>query len=120
MQTQLLPGSDIPILEVVGAVTTLQDALGIVSGSYAHNSDKVLLRAEQLPPEFFELQTLFAGEFIQKLVNYQLNIAGVFDERLTLGKRFREYVVEARQGQRFRAFTVESEAIAWLCSIDDA
>jgi hypothetical protein len=119
MQTQLFSDSDIPILELAEAITCTQDALEIVSGSYEHNSNKVLLRAEQLPPEFFELQTRFAGEFIQKLVNYHLYVAGVFGENLVLSERFREYAGEARKGHHFRTFTDEDEAISWLCAIDN-
>ena len=114
MHTQLRPGTNVPILELVESVASVQDALDIISGCYEHNSNKVLLRAEQLPPEFFELQTRFAGEFIQKLVNYHLYIAGVFGEDRVFSERFREYVGEARKGQRFRTFLVEGEAISWL------
>ncbi len=114
MHTRLLPGTKTPILELTGPVSSLQDALDIVSSSYENNANKVLLRAEQLPPAFFELQTRFAGEFIQKLVNYRFHIAGVFEEDEALSERFREYVGEARRGRQFRSFTLENEAIAWL------
>jgi hypothetical protein len=114
MQTRLLSGTRAPIIELIDAVSSVQDALDIVSASYETNSSKVLLRAEQLPPEFFELQTRFAGEFIQKLVNYRLYVAGVFGQDSTHGERFRGYIGEARRGQQFRAFSVEEDAVLWL------
>lgn len=114
MKTRLLPDARAPIIELTDAVSSLQDALDIVSASHEHATDRVLLRAGQLPPEFFDLQTRFAGEFIQKLVNYRLRIAGVFGEDLEAGERFREYLGEARRGRQFRSFTLEGKAVGWL------
>lgn len=114
MHTRLLPGTRVAIIEPLEAVLSVQDALNIVSASYESNSNKVLLRAEQLPPEFFELQTRFAGEFIQKLVNYRLYVAAVFEEYRAYSERFREYIGEARRGQQFRSFSLEEEAVLWL------
>jgi len=114
MHIQLRPDTRSPIIEVVEAVTSIQDALSIVSASHENATSKVLLRAELLPPEFFELQTRFAGEFIQKLVNHRLCVAGVFREDLAVSERFREYVGEARRGRQFRSFSLEGEAVAWL------
>jgi len=114
MQTQPLPDACSVILECIGSVVGLDDALSIVSASYEMNTNRVLLRDRQLPAEFFELQTGFAGEFIQKLVNYQIKIACVFEDRRPFGDRFREYVAEAKRGRQFRSFADEGEAIAWL------
>ncbi len=114
MQTRPLPEARSVILECVGAVVGLDDALSIVSASYEMNTNRVLLRDRQLPAEFFKLQTGFAGEFIQKLVNYQITVACVFEEGGPLSDRFREYVAEAKSGRQFRSFADEAEAIAWL------
>jgi hypothetical protein len=67
-----------------------------------------------LPPEFFELRTRFAGEFIQKLLNYRLIVAGFFGADNTYSKRFREYLAEARNGRQFRVFSTREEAMDWL------
>jgi hypothetical protein len=78
------------------------------------NTNRVLLRDRQLPAEFFELQTRFAGEFIQKLVNYQITVACVFADGRPFSDRFREYLGEAKRSRQFRSFTDEGEAVAWL------
>jgi hypothetical protein len=36
---------------------------------------------------------------------------------LVVSERFRAFVGEARQGQQFRSFTLEAEAISWLESL---
>jgi hypothetical protein len=113
MLTQPLPGARAVILECVDSVVDLDDALSIVAASYEMDTNRVLLRDRQLPAAFFELQTRFAGEFIQKLVNYQISVACVFGAG-PYGDRFREYVGEAKMGRQFRSFADEGEAIAWL------
>jgi Domain of unknown function (DUF4180) len=60
------------------------------------------------------LQTTFAGQFIQKLIDYRITVAGVFDDGRQTSERFREYVAEARSGRQFRSFADEDAAIAWL------
>ena len=114
MQAQLLPGARSAILECVDSVVDLDDALSIVAAGYEMNTNRVLLRDRQLPAEFFELQTRFAGEFIQKLVNYQITVACVFENGRPFSDRFRDYIGEAKRGRQFRSFTNEGEAIAWL------
>jgi Domain of unknown function (DUF4180) len=114
MLTQPLPGTRAVILECVGTVVDLSDALSIVEASYELNTTRVLLRGRQLPAAFFELQTRFAGEFIQKLVNYRITVACVFEDDGSLSDRFREFVDEAKQGRQFRSFTDNGEAVAWL------
>jgi hypothetical protein len=114
MLTQPLPGARSAILECVGSVADLDDALSIVAAGYEMNTNRVLLRDRQLPAQFFELQTRFAGEFIQKLVNYQITVACVFEDGRPSNHPFREYIGEAKRGRQFRSFTDEGEAIAWL------
>lgn len=114
MLTQPLSGARLVILECVGSVVDLDDALSIVAASHELNTNKVLLRDRQLPPDFFELQTRLAGEFIQKLVNYRITLACVFEDDGRFSNRFREYIGEAKRGRQFRSFTDEGEAIAWL------
>ena len=114
MRTQLHPDALAPTLECIGSVAELNDALAIVAASYELNATRLLLRDKQLPAEFFDLKTRFAGEFIQKLVNYRIAVACVFDDSASVGERFREYIEEAKRGRRFRSFDNESAAVAWL------
>jgi hypothetical protein len=114
MKVQPLPGIRTVILECIDAVVGLDDAMAIITASYDMNTNRVLLRDRQLPVEFFELHTGFAGEFIQKLVNYRITVACVFETGGPQSERFREYVAEAKRGRQFRSFADEDEAIAWL------
>lgn len=105
------------ILESLTPVRVLNDALEFVSAGWEHNATRVLLEASQLPPDFFELKTRFAGEFIQKLLNYGMRVAGVFPEDSAYSERFREFLLEAREGRQFRVFADRASAETWLKSV---
>ncbi|AKJ31911.1 DUF4180 domain-containing protein [Caldimonas brevitalea] len=106
-----------PLIECLGGVETVGDALSLIAACGEHDTDRVLLQASALPPSFFELSTGFAGEFIQKLVNYRLRVAGVFPPDRAYPERFREYLLEARRGPQFRAFVQRPDALVWLGSV---
>ena len=56
-------------------IAVVDDALRLVEASYERQARAFLLDGSLLPPEFFDLRTRFAGEFVQKLVNYGLRVA---------------------------------------------
>jgi hypothetical protein len=115
VNTRLLADTTTPIVALESDVVALDDALAIVAAAYEHQSAKILLHEERLPPAFFELKSGFAGEFVQKLVNYQLTIGAVFSRSApAYSQRFGEYIAEARRGRQFRAFQREEDAIRWL------
>lgn len=95
-------------------IAKVDDALRFVEASYEHQTRAFLLDGGLLPPEFFDLRTRFAGEFVQKLVNYRLRVAAVFPPDADRGERFREFVDELRSGPTFRTFDQRAEAEAWL------
>jgi hypothetical protein len=114
MDIRRIEESTTPILRCTTAITRVDDALLIISACYENDAGCVLLHEDILPAAFFELQTRFAGEFVQKLVNYRIRIAAVFAKNETYSERFREYVAEARGGNQFRTFADEASALRWL------
>lgn len=95
-------------------IVRVDDALRLVEASYERGTRAFLLDSALLPSEFFDLRTRFAGEFVQKLVNYGLRVAAVFPPDAGRGERFGEFVDELRRGQSFRTFSARAEAEAWL------
>jgi hypothetical protein len=110
----LLTDSTTPILALKSDVTGIDDALAIIASAYEHGATKILLHEERLPASFFDLSSRFAGEFVQKLVNYRFTVAGVFGRPASYSQRFVEWIGEARRGRQFRTFETEQAAIAWL------
>jgi len=97
-------------------IAVVDDALRLVEASYERQVRAFLLDHSVLPPEFFDLRTRFAGEFVQKVVNYGLRVAAVFPPDPGHGERFREFVGELRGGHAFRTFETRADAEAWLAS----
>lgn len=57
--------------------------------------------ASRLDPAFLDLRTRMAGEFVQKVVNYQLRLAIVGDIQaaVEVSDALRDYVREANRGR---------------------
>jgi hypothetical protein len=115
MQTSLVTNAPIPIVEGL-AIERLEDALDLIAACYEHAAHGVLLEGASLPEPFFDLRTRFAGEFVQKLVTYQLRVAAIFPVEGTYSERFREYIGEASAGPQFRTFPARAPALRWLAS----
>lgn len=92
------------------------DALRFVEKGYELQTRAFLLDGTLLPAEFFALSSRFAGEFVQKLVNYQVRVAAVLPPDPSRGERFAEFVHELSRHPSFRAFASRAEAEAWLVS----
>jgi len=102
------------IVECLEPIVTTGDALGLVSACIENDATRLLLDDRHLPPTFFDLRSGFAGEFVQKLVNYRMQLAVVFSDVPRHGERFEQFVLEARRGRGFRAFDDRESALAWL------
>jgi RNA polymerase sigma factor (sigma-70 family) len=91
------------ILECLEPIATTGDALGLVSACIEHDATRLLLEDRHLPPAFFDLRTGFAGEFVQKLVNYRMQLAVVFSDVAKHGSASSSSCWR-RGGRGFRAF----------------
>ncbi|UVS78965.1 GNAT family N-acetyltransferase [Actinokineospora sp. UTMC 2448] len=83
----------------------------IVPGLYGQSVDWVALPVSRLTPEFFDLSTRIAGEMVQKLLNYHLNVAIVGDitTHVSRSSALAAYVRESNRGRHvwFVADTAE-------------
>ncbi|WUI00095.1 DUF4180 domain-containing protein [Spirillospora sp. NBC_00431] len=59
-------------------IATVQDALDLIGAAFA-GAEVVAVPASRLDESFFELGTRFAGEIMQKFVNYRLRLVVVGD-----------------------------------------
>ena len=60
-------------------VATTEAALDLIGGAAFGGAEVVALPAGRLDPDFFSLGTRFAGEVMQKFVNYRLRLVVVGD-----------------------------------------
>jgi hypothetical protein len=79
---------------------TAQDANDLIGEASSADASLVVLPANRLPPEFFELRTGLAGEMLQKFVNYRkrLAILGDLSAYTQESKSLRDFVTECNRG----------------------
>jgi len=116
LKSAVLEQAGVRIVEWLDPIDRVDDALNLVSACFESDARRLLLDSSHLPAAFFDLRTRFAGEFLQKLENYQIRLAGLFPHDHAYGERFTEFLSEARRGRRFRAFFARADAEAWLAS----
>jgi hypothetical protein len=80
------------------------DALELVGSASAARASVVALPVARLDPRFFQLANGFAGDFLQKLVNYGLRliVVGDISDRLAESKALRDFVRESNRGRQIR------------------
>jgi|SRR5688572_28334115 hypothetical protein len=102
------------------ASTTLQTIAIRAAGDV---SDALVLSLRQgglivaeanLCPEFFDLRTGFAGDLLQRFVNYRARLAILVADPRAHGERFTELVYEHRAHPAVRFFGSEADARRWL------
>ncbi|HEX5741342.1 MAG TPA: DUF4180 domain-containing protein [Pilimelia sp.] len=92
------------------ALDTVDDVTAVIGDALGAGADWVALPVGRLPARFFALRSRWAGEVLQKFVNYRLNVAVVGDigPALAASAALRDFVREANAGRQL--WFVDSEA----------
>jgi hypothetical protein len=79
-----------------------RDVLDLIGEALGVGASLVVVPAERLGDDFFQLRTRFAGEMTQKLVNYRLGLAIVGDvsRHVDASSAFRDFVYECNRGSQ--------------------
>jgi PadR family transcriptional regulator AphA len=93
---------------------TEADALELVAACGESGTDRLMLHAENLTEDFYQLQSGLAGKVLLKFSNYRLRVAAVLTPELVNQGRFREMVLETNRGNQFRIFFDMVSAEQWL------
>ena len=97
-----------------GRMESERDALDLVAACGEYGSTRLLLLAENLGEDFYNLRTGLAGAALLKFSNYRLKVAAVVPEERMQG-RFGEMAQEAnRRNHEFHVFVAPAAAEAWL------
>ena len=81
---------------------------------YQNGCDRLAVNREALPEDFFRLRTGFAGEVLQKLVNYRFKFAVFGDFSVFQSKPLRDFIRESNRGRDIFFATDEEQAIQKL------
>ena len=120
MNYNLVENDTTKYIEIVSSDVPLrseQDALDIISLSWEHDINMLLIHGYVLSEDFFDLKTGVAGKMLQKFINYNIKVGAIIPSQIADTGRFREMVLEANKGNAFRVFTGREEAENWLLSI---
>jgi PadR family transcriptional regulator AphA len=93
------------------------DALELIGFCGENDTDRLLVYAENLTADFYDLHTRLAGEILLKMSNYRIRLAAVIPTEKIGDGRFKEVVLETNRGGEFRVFNTRDEAIAWLSAV---
>lgn len=97
-------------------IATVQDALDHLIGGAFQDAELVAVPAGRLDDRFFDLSTGFAGEVMQKFVNYRLRLAVVGDisHHLAASRALPDLVRESNEGRHVWFVTDLDQLIARL------
>jgi len=107
------------IAEVTGTgilIHAPQDALEILINCAYQGASKIILHASHLLPDFFDLKTGIAGEILQKVSTYQLQVAIVGDFSQYSSKSLRDFIFESNKMGRVNFVSSVEEARIKLCA----
>jgi hypothetical protein len=97
-----------------GQIENERDALDLVAACGEYRADRLLIHAENLTEDFFNLKTGLAGAVLLKFSNYAIRVALLLAPEAISG-RFGEMAMEANRVNRaFHVFFEHEAAETWL------
>ena len=90
------------------------DALDLVAACGENGTQRLMIHASNLAPEFFDLSTRVAGEILLKFSNYRIQAAAVLRPEMVERGKFKDFVLETNRGRDFRVFYDRQSAESWL------
>ena len=95
---------------------SIEDASLVVEACFNGRTRSALLYAPNLTDGFFDLSSGEAGAILQKLRNYKIRIAIVYEpDQVQFSSRFPEMVAEESRSDQVGIFDSARAARRWLC-----
>jgi hypothetical protein len=96
------------------AIDTAQDGLDLLGNASYQGVDHIVLYAESLNPDFFDLRTGLAGEILQKAANYRMRLTIVGDFERVESRSLRALIVESNRGNLVAFVADRNAALATI------
>jgi hypothetical protein len=93
-------------------ISEVQHILDLLGDAGANDTNRIIIRKENLHPDFFRLHTGLAGEILQKISTYGFKLAIVGDFSKYTSKSLQDFIRESNRGNR--VFFVDSREIGLL------
>lgn len=112
MKQNILKNNHQKILEIVSdkiEINNLQDALDLMASTYNLEVNSIIIREEQLNPNFFDLSSGLAGDILQKFSTYQMKIGIIGNFKKYKSKSLDALIIECnREKQAFFVSDIET------------
>ena len=95
-------------------IANAQDAVDLLSLAGSEKTNRVIIHADNLHQDFFDLKTGLAGEILQKFANYFIKSAIILTPELAQHPRFREMVRESNRNGDTGYFDDREAAMQWI------
>lgn len=104
-------GKNIAVLRSSGVlIQETQDALDLMAEASYLNSHKIILKEDQITPEFFDLKSGIAGEILQKFSTYNVQLAIISEFSKFKSKSLRDFMFESNKYGRINFVSSFEEA----------
>lgn len=99
---------------VAGTIENERHVTDLVGNASFAGAEYVMVDAERLAPEFFDLSSGFAGTVLQKFSNYRLTLIVVGYDESSASESLRALMAESRRGGAVWFVASTAEALARL------
>lgn len=111
IDTIQINGINIAVLRSLGVlIQETQDALDLMAESTYMNSNKIIIKEDQVTPAFFDLKSGIAGEILQKFSTYNVQLAIIGDFSKYTSKSLRDFMFESNKYGRINFVSSFEEA----------
>ncbi|QMU27516.1 DUF4180 domain-containing protein [Adhaeribacter radiodurans] len=100
MEINITGTEDNSIAEIIAEdiiIKNAQDALDIIANCGYQGAQKIIIRAANITPDFFDLKTGIAGEILQKFSTYNMKLALVGDFAQYASKSLKDFIYESNK-----------------------
>ncbi len=104
-------------IHIVGdfKLDSVDDAMDLIlSATFEYNCNNIIIDSEALEDRFFDLKTGFAGELLQKLINYNCRVAIIGEFQRYGSKALNDFVFECNRKEN------TGSQIFFLANVDEA
>ncbi len=96
-------------------ITDVQSALDLIASiGYEKGCCRMVMNKEAIIESFFTLSSRFAGEILQKFINYKMKIAIIGDFSCYTSKPLKDFIYESNHGKDVFFVSTVEEAIERL------
>lgn len=103
MSIEIIEHNSIKMAELVSSeieINSTQDALDLMANCDYLGARRIIIKKENILPEFFDLKTRIAGDILQKFVTYQVHLAIVGDYSIYTSKSLKDFIYESNKTGR--------------------